>query len=230
MKCCTGMNSDRQFNWYLIIAFTISLIVHVMIFFSLTIFSTATTREDGGILLSQMPKVSPLQVYLSALATNPEQSAILSPKVAAPAHPKPEKLATGNILLSPLSHSAQKLMALPQRYYYSAPELDQTAKPTVDINLEYPQSIDGMGGYVMLRLLINETGKIDQALIIKSEPAGVFDDAAKSAFAKVLYSPGIKNGLPVHSQMLVEARFFRETIIFQPAAVTRQVPPFQRAP
>jgi|GEM_PF-3778660 len=180
--------------------------------------------------LNQVSKVSPLQVYLPVFTTNLEQSAMLPPEVAAPTHPKSEKLAAANIPLSPPSYSVRKLMMLPQRYYYSALELEQTAKPTVDIDLKYPQSIDGMGGYVMLRLFINATGKVDRVLIIKSEPAGVFDDAAKSAFEKALYSPGIKNGLPVHSQMLIEARFFRETVILQPAAVTRQVPSFQRAP
>ena len=62
-------------------------------------------------------------------------------------------------------------------------------------------------GVVVLRLLISDTGQVDNVAVVRAEPAGVFEQAAIEAFAKARFSPGLAGGTPVKSQITVEVQF-----------------------
>ena len=60
---------------------------------------------------------------------------------------------------------------------------------------------------VVLRLLIGATGQVDDVAVVRSAPEGVFEQAAREAFAKARFAPGLAGGMPVKSQITVEVNF-----------------------
>lgn len=94
-------------------------------------------------------------------------------------------------------------------YYFRAQELD--SRLTVfepSVKLAYPEGVaENLDGRVVLRLLVTEQGAIADALVVESEPAGIFEQSAATAFRNARFFPGIKDGKPVKSQMVVEVRY-----------------------
>ncbi len=84
--------------------------------------------------------------------------------------------------------------------------LDPGPRPLDDIDPEYPDPYL-REGTVVLRLLISETGHVDNVAVVRAAPAGVFEEAALEAFAKARFAPGLAAGTPVKSQITVEVRF-----------------------
>jgi len=85
--------------------------------------------------------------------------------------------------------------------------LDPGPKPLDDIEPDYPDTVHLREGVVVLRLLISDTGHVDNVAVVRSEPRGVFEQAALDAFSKARFSPGLAAGTPVKSQITVEVQF-----------------------
>ena len=62
----------------------------------------------------------------------------------------------------------------------------------------------GIAGRTVARLTLDQRGKVVDATILESEPAGVFDEATKRAVARVRYRPAIRGGKPVESVVDLE--------------------------
>jgi TonB family protein len=60
---------------------------------------------------------------------------------------------------------------------------------------------------VVLRLLINERGTVDEVTVVRAEPIGVFEKSALAAFRGARFSPGMRYGAAVKSQLLVEVQY-----------------------
>jgi len=80
-------------------------------------------------------------------------------------------------------------------------------RPLDDIEPRYPDGADLRTGKVVLRLLIGDTGHVDEVAVLRANPPGLFDAAAMEAFAKARFSPGLAGGVAVKSQMTVEVDF-----------------------
>jgi protein TonB len=85
--------------------------------------------------------------------------------------------------------------------------LDPGPRPIGEIEPDYPDTVRLREGVVVLRLLISDTGHVDDVGVIRSEPRGVFEQAAIDAFSKARFSPGLAAGTPVKSQITVEVQF-----------------------
>jgi protein TonB len=84
--------------------------------------------------------------------------------------------------------------------------LDPGPRPLDDIEPAYPD-VYLREGTVVLRLLISETGHVDNVAVVRAEPRGVFEQAALEAFGKARFAPGLAAGTPVKSQITVEVSF-----------------------
>ncbi len=100
---------------------------------------------------------------------------------------------------------------VPSPRYYLGSELDQRAIPLQAIEPEYPVAAGVRNGALMLRLLIDEHGRVDDIIAARAEPEGVFESSARSAFAGARFSPGVREGVPVKSQLLVEVNYRHRT-------------------
>ncbi len=140
------------------------------------------------------PTASPTIAVSKSAAVGASTVASLPPVVASP--PKPE---------APGSAPSETLPAAPQ--YRSAGSLDPGPKPLSDINPDYPARAGQQQGVVVLRLLINEQGVVDNVAVVRAAPAGYFEESALEAFGKALFSPGKLLGIAVKSQITVEVEF-----------------------
>jgi periplasmic protein TonB len=113
--------------------------------------------------------------------------------------------ATLAIPLASSMQPASELPAAPQ--YRAAGSLDPGPKPLSDINPDYPARAGQQQGLVVLRLLINEQGVVDNVAVVRATPAGYFEESALDAFGKALFSPGKLLGVAVKSQITVEVEF-----------------------
>jgi protein TonB len=84
--------------------------------------------------------------------------------------------------------------------------LNPGPRPLDEIEPDYPDPYL-REGTVVLRLLISETGHVDDVAVVRSQPSGVFEQAALDAFGKARFAPGLAAGTPVKSQITVEVRF-----------------------
>ncbi len=115
--------------------------------------------------------------------------------------PKPANASTARV-------SGPDLGLAPERYYNSR-EVDVRAEPVNEVPLVYPQFAyqNRVRGVVLLKILINERGIIDDVLVAESEPRGTFEAAALNATLATRFSPAIRNGRPVKSQKMIEVIF-----------------------
>jgi protein TonB len=91
--------------------------------------------------------------------------------------------------------------------YALSTSLDPGPRPLDEIDPDYPDTVNLRSGTVVLRLLISDTGHVDDVGVVRAEPQGVFEKAAIEAFAKARFSPGMASGAPVKSQIRVEVQF-----------------------
>lgn len=85
--------------------------------------------------------------------------------------------------------------------------LDSKAGLLSEIVIEYPESAGGQSGRVALQLFIDEYGIVREVLVSQAIPPGFFEQAAVTAFSGARFSPALRNGRPVKSQMMVEVDF-----------------------
>ena len=95
--------------------------------------------------------------------------------------------------------------------YYRGTELTQRPRPLAQVSLSYPVSSDpadlARSGSIMLRLLIDDTGKVDQVLVEASDLPDVFQELAIQRFSQTRFSPGRIQEQAVRSQMRLEVTF-----------------------
>lgn len=124
----------------------------------------------------------------------------------APAPPPPEPASEPVPAVAPAAAATGVVAALPPPYYYAARELDVRPEPIEEIELPFPGDApkEVTRGRVVLRLMIHESGSVDAVVLVSAQPAGVFESAAVKAFSAARFTPGMKDGVPVKSQKLVD--------------------------
>lgn len=151
------------------------------------------------------PEASPRQMPAATLRETPSLTAAES--AAALATSKPLAPETQS-LSKKQAESQGEVASLPAATdYLMSARLDPGPQPIGDIEPVYPDSGHLREGTVVLRVLIDETGHVDNVAVIRATPEGAFEDAAMDAFTKALFSPGRVAGVPVKSQIVIEVRF-----------------------
>ena len=108
-------------------------------------------------------------------------------------------------LPSPTPPAAPGLPPAPD--YFAGGRLDPGPRPLEDIDPLYPEDAKQQEGSVVLRLLINEAGTVDNVAVVRAYPAGLFEQSALEAFGKAKFSPGKMLGVAVKSQITIEVMF-----------------------
>jgi hypothetical protein len=104
------------------------------------------------------------------------------------------------------ARSAALVLGAP--YYFPASELDRRPHPVTAIELQDPAG-EAADGYLILKLLINESGTVDDALVVVNDGGDAFASEAAAAFRRARYAPGVKAGRAVKSQMMIEVKLAR---------------------
>lgn len=95
----------------------------------------------------------------------------------------------------------------PAPAYLPSGKLDPGPRPLHDIEPAYPDDGNLRQGSVVLRLLINESGEVDNAAVVRAIPQGVFERSALAAFSAARFAPGRFLGVAVKSQLTIEVEF-----------------------
>ena len=97
--------------------------------------------------------------------------------------------------------------AKPETAYYSAREVDVRAVPLGEIVPINPDFSGRESGVVVLRVLINAGGSVDNVLVVSAEPANNFGPQLLLPFKRARFLPARKSGIAVNSEMLIELRY-----------------------
>ncbi|HUP07491.1 MAG TPA: TonB family protein [Caldimonas sp.] len=95
----------------------------------------------------------------------------------------------------------------PAALYHLAGELDPPPRPLDDIEPVYPPEAGFQPGAVVLRLYIDESGTVERVDVLQANPPGLFENAARTAFAAARFSPGRIAGIAVKCQLTIEVEF-----------------------
>jgi protein TonB len=153
------------------------------------------------------PLEVPASIARSESATKPASS---RPTVSPPSTGSAVAAAASASPMPEVGRSAEKAAAADANAAFDAYKsagLDPPPRPLGDIEPEYPAAAGLQEGVVALRLLINEAGTVDRVVVLRSTPAGFFEDSASRAFAAAKFAPGRFLGIPVKSQITVEVEF-----------------------
>jgi protein TonB len=87
--------------------------------------------------------------------------------------------------------------------------VDQPPEPRARGELPYPPAAkrDGVTGYVVLNLLINAEGRVEQVQILEAQPEGVFEEAARRAVEDWRFTPARYEGRDVRVWARQRIRF-----------------------
>lgn len=96
--------------------------------------------------------------------------------------------------------------------YLPTSELEIRPHPIRPIEPTTPEDAEPQSMKVVLRLWISPEGKVDRVVTVSGPEDERFSRSAATAFAMSRFSPGVKHGVPVGTEMLVEVVFERETI------------------
>jgi TonB family protein len=92
--------------------------------------------------------------------------------------------------------------------YFKSPSLRQSAQPLDEPKPHYPESKpEYVHGAVMLRLLIDEAGNLEQAIVMCSNPT--FEKSALTSIQHMRFTPALSVTGPVKSYMEVEFGYGR---------------------
>jgi protein TonB len=91
----------------------------------------------------------------------------------------------------------------PELNWYAGRDLDVLPMPLGPIEPLFPLNaqLRGVSGKVTLSVSIDPAGRVVDVSVVRAEPPGFFEDAARAAFRAATYSPGIKGGRAVHSRI-----------------------------
>lgn len=81
--------------------------------------------------------------------------------------------------------------------------------PLVRVPPDYPMRAltDGIEGFVMLRFVVTETGSVEDPEVLRAEPPGVFDRAARRAVQRWKFQPQIRDGKAARVYAISTVRF-----------------------
>ena len=187
-------------------AVAVSLALHAAVVF-------ATAGAPAGAPIGRPGAGPSLAAHIVALPAPPppEERASLAPPIPARPAVEPERAGSARQAIPPSfppPAAAAPAVGLPEApVYYFQSELDDRARLQGHVDPPYPAIAPADGGYVVLKLLISEEGRVERALVVVAEPAGYFEQAATEAFAAARFFPGRRGGAPVKSQTFIELKF-----------------------
>ena len=192
----------------LILAIILSVSVHSLLLLG-------WGRYHAGVGVSHFPfeNTGVLRVRIVNLAPDetPTPSQALPAQETTPAVLlAPTKAGGASQLPAPVAPDKTAAPALPlQETYYRTGDLDVKPQITVRVMPVYPETavLQNIGGRVIIRVYINETGTVDDVDVVKANPPGIFDDSAITAFRAARFIPGMKGHKAVKSLMTLEVSY-----------------------
>jgi protein TonB len=210
-------------------ALLLSLGLHAAIIGLVRIAPAKVTIGSPAVMHVQFSKVAPVKQSNAVVATNAlsqpvmlaTEHSLTSVPIAlpAPAHiaatpaAEPDKqTATPAAVIAPPNPEKLPQIDLPvnvDKTYYTAKEVDVHPSALTPIRPVYPVSAvtNNQQGWLVLRIKLDETGRVEDVVVEDAAPAGVFEAAALEAFRQGKFAPAQKSGRAVKSLMEIKVEF-----------------------
>jgi periplasmic protein TonB len=93
--------------------------------------------------------------------------------------------------------------------YYAAKQLDVYPRALAPIKLDFPEAAAEarVDGQLLVLLLIDEFGFVNEASVVEARPEGYFEEAALAILRAVRFSPAQKQGRAVKSRALLQLNY-----------------------
>lgn len=188
-----------------------SFILHALLLFGLPGMSASmksTSRESAPIQVTLIGVERKSAVAAAAVAepdVQPREIERVSPPPSPLQAPAKQVVAPSQPAMKPVP-AAAPVAALPAQQapaFRSGAELDPPPRPLGDIEPEYPLAAGLQQGTVVLRLMIDTSGNVEDVFVVSATPEGLFEASAIAAFGKAKFSPGRYLGIPVRSQVTI---------------------------
>ena len=91
----------------------------------------------------------------------------------------------------------------------ASPGLRQSARARFKAPPRYPRAAreQGLEGEVLVRMRVDASGRVREVVIVRSEPPGIFDAAARAAAMNYRFDPAVEGGEAVASTVEQRIRF-----------------------
>ena len=172
----------------------------------------AYTPGGGGGTAHERQARAPLHAVLAPLPSGnavPEEPIITPPQEAAAGQAADAVAqAAPAEAMRPGAGAPGVDLPLPDKWYTGL-ELSVLAEPLEFVKLAYPDEFAGSTiiAKVRVRLFVDERGTVQKIELVESGPHPAFDAAAIRQWQEVRFKPGIRNGIAVKSQKLLELEF-----------------------
>jgi periplasmic protein TonB len=110
------------------------------------------------------------------------------------------RLPVGEIQLPAPDIRSFSLDGLEMKDFYNVGEIDFPLTPIVQMHPNYPMMAkrQGMEGWVKVRFLVTETGRVEKVSVLDAEPQKIFDHAVIQCVNAWRFKPGTVEGIPVN--------------------------------
>ena len=211
---------SRRARLRLLVAFTLSLVLHVVLLLSVPVNPTGGMPNVVATIYARLEPATPEPAVNSEpppdatlipadTATVPAAEAVepKPPPPQAQAETKPEPKPATPPPYSPSGGIELPLIRDPT--YYPAKQLDVYPQPLTAIKLDYPESAaaERIDGRLLMLLLIDEFGVVNEASVVEAHPEGYFEETTLSVFRATRFSPAQKQGHPVKSRVLLQVKY-----------------------
>jgi periplasmic protein TonB len=148
---------------------------------------------------------------LAAVAPGPVTPLPATPSAPVVPEPQPAITTHAGSVTSPVKADLPTVNVplLVDNTYYTAKEVDVHPRALRAIVPVYPQAAadKNIEGWVLLKIRLDDTGKVEEVKVGDASPPGVFDQAAVDAFTKAGFMPAQKSGRPVKSLVEIKVWF-----------------------
>lgn len=109
------------------------------------------------------------------------------------------RLPVGNVALPVPDIKSFSMDAPDLKEFYGVGEIDYPLTPIVQMHPIYPMIAkrQGIEGWVKVKFLVTETGRVEQIGILDAQPKDIFDNAVIQCINAWRFKPGTVEGIPV---------------------------------
>jgi periplasmic protein TonB len=198
----------------LLVACLLSLLLHLALLLGIPVNPTGGSPNTVATIYARLEPAADSKPAQDAAQAPTEKTGAAANENAQPepaatkVEPKRESKPAATGLPSSPSGGVE-LPLTPDPTYYPAKQLDVYPHPLTPIKLNYPDSAAAqrIDGRLLLLLLIDESGVVNEASVVEAQPEGYFEAAALSVLRATRFFPAQKQGYPVKSRVLLQVNY-----------------------
>ena len=203
------------FPFCLTVAFFLSILIHVALLYGVAVHPQVGRASNAVVLNARITSAdADLSARVDDLFLSPMR--LPSPdipkdltKVSSAEGSQIDNTALPTEIPEPSALPQIEIPLLTDPTYYLPKQLDAIPKALSPIHPAYPEAAltKNIEGAVTMSLLIDESGLVDDAVVVKAQPVGYFEEKALEAFRNARFTPAQLRGRAVRSKVTLTVRF-----------------------